>query len=462
MLDNVLNWLATNWTMIAVPAAVFAFSLIALLWLRNLADKYLKRWLQRYAPSSSTQIMQALNWTTILWCFIISAHLGVIVSVISANLTAYIGKGLWTLFLISLTVALFNISRDLVYFYSARYKISGRSVIITINIIRVIVLIITVLLALDIWGVPTSPFILIIVVVILAAALALRDIVPNLYAGLQLSVTREIKVNDHIKLASGEEGYVKEIGYRNTLLVGPDENVTILPNRKLLLTTITNYGRPVKKAREPFHFYSRLLLTELTGLRATTLQELSDILKTVPDPVIYYHTHHFLQQHFYLTPEPANDFSSWVSESLGDEALAERLASVDTMAFASLGALRDRFVSIIDEYLARESYYNRRAAAGNEFDFLKSVSVIFPLPYQAHDLREFIEAIRKVSINSLYYHMFESRLRLGHGQNDFSTWLIKSMDETDLAAEISRIDPYTYTLEGLRSTLLQIIEKQAR
>ena len=59
-------------------------------------------------------------------------------------------------------------------------------------------------------------------------------------------------------------------------------------------------------------------------------------MKKAPDAVIYYHTHHFLEEHHYLTPEPSNDFAVWVSDALGDEVLGERLASVDTFEFPSL------------------------------------------------------------------------------------------------------------------------------
>ncbi len=68
-------------------------------------------------------------------------------------------------------------------------------------------------------------------------------------------------------------------------------------------------------------------MKELTGLKARNLRELADTLKVVPDSVIYYHTHHFLEEHHYLTPQPANDLAMWVEEALGDEVLAERLAA---------------------------------------------------------------------------------------------------------------------------------------
>jgi len=73
-----------------------------------------------------------------------------------------------------------------------------------------------------------------------------------------------------------------------------------------------------------------------------------------------------------------------------------------------------------------------------------------------------VEALRKLSLDSLYFHIFESRLRLGKPTNDFSVWLENSMGEPELAQEISRFDPYSYTLEGTRSLLMQLIEKRIK
>ena len=80
----------------------------------------------------------------------------------------------------------------------------------------------------------------------------------------------------------------------------------------------------LNKAKEPFKFYTQLHIPELTGLKAANLQELLDLIKTVPGSVIYHHTHRFLQQHQYLSPEPPNDFAYWITGILGEEELGRR------------------------------------------------------------------------------------------------------------------------------------------
>jgi len=109
------------------------------------------------------------------------------------------------------------------------------------------------------------------------------------------------------------------------------------------------------KAKEPFRFFTRLNLSELTGFRAVTLGQLAGLIKTVSGSCIYHHTHRFLQQHQYLSPEPPNDFAFWVSQVLGEEELGEKLASIDTIQFSTIRGLREEIAGTIDAYLEKHS-----------------------------------------------------------------------------------------------------------
>src|SRR4030043_1557486 len=98
------------------------------------------------------------------------------------------------------------------------------------------------------------------------------------------------------------------------------------------------------KATEPFRLCTRLHLSELTGLKAATLNELLELIKTVSGSCIYQHTHRFLQQHQHLSPEPPNDFAYWVTNVLGEDELGEKLASIDIIKYSSVGGLRERLI----------------------------------------------------------------------------------------------------------------------
>jgi hypothetical protein len=214
------------------------------------------------------------------------------------------------------------------------------------------------------------------------------------------------------------------------------------------------------RAKEPFKFYTKLHLSELTGLRASTLSQLLGLIKEVPGSCIYHHTHRFLQQHQYLSPEPPNDFAYWVSSVLGENELGERLASVDTVQFSNIRNLREKIIETLEDYLKNNSLAKLRfASEGEEFHFIKSISFVLPTNYAAGDLGEFVEILKKITIDSIYFHIFEARLRLERQTNDFSHWIETSIGDKELADEISRLDPYTSTLEDLRNTLIGIIER---
>ncbi|MBL7068931.1 MAG: hypothetical protein ISS34_03660 [Candidatus Omnitrophica bacterium] len=215
----------------------------------------------------------------------------------------------------------------------------------------------------------------------------------------------------------------------------------------------------LKKAENPFYFSTRLILRELTGRRARNIKELLKGIKTVPGSVIYNHTHQFLQQHIYLSPEPPNDFAYWVREFLGDDTLGERLNSIDTCDYVTIRDLRNAIIKTIRDYLALKKTPFRNAPKGTEFNFIKAYSFVLPTPYVAYDLKEFLEGIKKISVYSIYFHMFEAKLRLERGTNDFSFWLGTSLNEPELADKIAGLDPYTYTLEDLREKLIKLIEK---
>jgi small-conductance mechanosensitive channel len=460
-MSGLIDWIQENWFVISVPIAVFLTAIIATLWLRRLSYRALSERLAHFEWPADEILVRSTRFSSILWCLFISIGLSIAVSQIPAAWKTPISNGLWTLFLVSITLSLLNILNSITMFYGLKLKLPTNVITTFRNVSKITVLIVAVLVVLDIWGIPVTPLLLLIAVLVVTAILALRDIFPNIVAGFQINAANNIKVGDYIKLDTGEEGYVVELDWRSTRLKALDEGTIILPNSRLIHSAVVNYGHPLKKAKQPFHFFSRVHLTELTGLKASNLRELVDILRTAPDTIIYYHTHHFIEEHHYLTPEPSNDFALWIEEALGDEVLAERLASVDTFEFTNLASLRDRLVGIMDEYLLHTTN-TRQVVPGREFHFLKSISAILPTPYIAHDLREFAETLRRITSGSIFFHVFESRLRLGKGLNDFTVWLADSLDETELSKEIGRLDPYTYTLEGLRSSLIQLIEKRIK
>ncbi len=209
-----------------------------------------------------------------------------------------------------------------------------------------------------------------------------------------------------------------------------------------------------------FQFKTKLDQTLLLGRRAKDAAELLDGVKNTPDASVYYHTHHFLQQHHYLSPEPPNDYAYWATEVLNDSALGEQLWSIDIIQYAKIGELRSAFIDVLESRL-RNGQKLRESPPGGEFHFMASRTFVLSTRHVAHSLDEFRSILAEISVNSIYYHMFDARLRLQSNTNDFSSWFA-SLGKPKLAEQVAKLDPYSYTLEGLRKRILVLTERYGK
>ncbi len=206
-----------------------------------------------------------------------------------------------------------------------------------------------------------------------------------------------------------------------------------------------------------FHFYSEYNLPVLMGIKTRNVAGLLENIKTAPDSCIYYHTHRFLKQHHYLIPEPPNDFAYWIRNVINQRELGEQVASVNITAFKSIEDLRQAFVSKLEDFRSKEAY-NVNCNEGDAFQFMSCKTFCIPLKYKASNLKEFAEIMEKVTIDSFYYHVFETQLRLGRKRNDFAEWF-DTIGQKELAEKVSRLDPYTTTLEGLRKNIIKLVKE---
>lgn len=204
-----------------------------------------------------------------------------------------------------------------------------------------------------------------------------------------------------------------------------------------------------------FVFHTERRLVVLTGQRARNLQELLENIRSVSGSSIFYHTHQQYLSHHFEKPRFHNDFALWVSLELLEEALSERLASIDLLAFSSIRDLREAIEQMIAEHLGRIGGRARDCMPGQEFHFCESKSFIMPSGLVADDVADFFAKLPQVAHTSLYFHFFESRLRLERPTNDFSAWLAYRGAEK-AARAIDKLNPYRMTMEELREAIVAL------
>lgn len=111
-----------------------------------------------------------------------------------------------------------------------------------IRIVRIAVLGLFAIMALQNLGVQLLPLLAGLGVAGAGIALAMQGVLGNLAAGLTIIFTRPFMVGEYISIAD-EEGTVDEIKLFNTVLSHPDRSRIVIPNRKIAGEILHNYGR---------------------------------------------------------------------------------------------------------------------------------------------------------------------------------------------------------------------------
>ncbi len=128
----------------------------------------------------------------------------------------------------------------------------------------------------------------------LAIALALQNILSNLFSGMQIIVSKQLKTGDYIKIEEGVEGYVLDINWMNTSLRTRFKNIIIVPNSKVSSTVTTNYSTFQKnlyfQVMVGVHYDSNLEFVEEVTLEVAkeVLSQYSKIPKSFTPRVRFY------------------------------------------------------------------------------------------------------------------------------------------------------------------------------
>ncbi len=78
----------------------------------------------------------------------------------------------------------------------------------------------------------------------IAVALALQDTLTNFFAGVYLRLDSPVHIGDFMKLDTGDQGFVTQLGWRSTRIQSLSRNVIVVPNAKLASAVITNMSLP--------------------------------------------------------------------------------------------------------------------------------------------------------------------------------------------------------------------------
>ena len=213
-------------------------------------------------------------------------------------------------------------------------------------------------------------------------------------------------------------------------------------------------------SQAPFRFRDAVRLNSPTGASAATLREFRDAVERADPGVLHHHLREVPLRFTFTFWDYPNDFAIWAANSLESRALAERLAVLDPFHERDLEILRERVLEAV-EAASGDAGSSRPVPQGEEFYFSSSVSMEFDLGVEARNVAELIARVREVPATSLYYHLFEGRLRTEGGWDDISLWLLESGFEPT-ARRLRDLDIYMASLESCRRVVLELLARDAR
>ncbi len=276
---------------VLIPIFIGIISIIILFLIRGVSFRFLHLWASKTETKLDDIVIKSIKNPSIYWCIAIGFYIAIALSEIPDKYSIFTNKIINVIIIFSITIAASNLVGKIYKNYIIESKLPLPTTGLLYGIIKGTIIVIGLVMILSFLGVSITPIITALGVGGLAVALALKDTLENLFAGIHILIEKSIRVGDFIRLETGQEGYVEDITWRTTRIRMLPNNMVVIPNSKLAQSIVTNYYLPEKRMAcfinisvsynsDPEHV-ERVLLEE--AIRAT--DEIPNVLKD-PAPTV--------------------------------------------------------------------------------------------------------------------------------------------------------------------------------
>ena len=241
-------------------------------------------------------LVDSLHGVPIVWLGAGGVYLALKADTADPLLVNTIQNVLMVLVMGSVVVAGMRLAGGVVEMVSGRAGGVIKSPTLVVNLARVAVGVLGIFIILQTLGINITAAITALGIGGIAVALALQDTLGNLFAGVQIILSRQLRQGDYIRLSSGEEGWVTDVKGRNTTIqTFPDGNLVVVPNSLLASSIVKNFSMPraaLWVSVEVGVSYD----SDLEHVEAVVLDVAKDVLGEVDgglpaeDPIVRYHS----------------------------------------------------------------------------------------------------------------------------------------------------------------------------
>ena len=243
MLDLASSWPEIEGNLL-IPALILGASLLMGFVLNYLLRRYITRHTDLAPDSALGVLLHAVRGLPRLWCFAIGVYwtihtVGLVEPV--QRLLAYI---LFTILVFSITRVIVRTLERIIALRTAEARSAAAATSLLTNLVAITIYAAGAIIILGYYGISIAPLITALGVGGMAVALGLQESLANLFAGLHLILSKQVRVGDYIRLDSDNEGRVTDITWRYTTILTSTNNTVVVPNAKLSSAILTNYDMP--------------------------------------------------------------------------------------------------------------------------------------------------------------------------------------------------------------------------
>ena len=238
-----IDWLALGEKLI-IPACILVFSFcVGVMLNRMLTQK-----LAKHVKSTESEIMEiffrAMRGVPIYLSIVIGLYWSVTTSDMPAALEKLFSYILFAMIVFSITRV---IERTLSGFIRLKFSDSSDMTQSTLldTIFRAAIYVSGALIILDYFNISIAPIMAAMGFGSVAIAMGVKEPLENIFTGLLLMVSKQVRVNDYIRLSTGDEGRIIDINWRFITVMPPNEgSVVVIPNKVIANAVTSNYSQP--------------------------------------------------------------------------------------------------------------------------------------------------------------------------------------------------------------------------
>lgn len=278
-----MSWPARIVLSLLMIVAAYAVGLIA----KRVVWRRLGALARRTAGAWDDAIVAEIGKRVPFWALLLGMYLAAGFWTLPPNVGTAVNGALFVLIVGSLTFLCAGLLAGLAHQYGHTVQEALPITTLTENVVRIAVMAVGFLIILNGLGLSITPILTALGVGGLAVALALQDTLANLFAGFYVTLARQVRVGDYVRLETGEEGYLVDIAWRAARIRMLPNNTVVVPNAKLAQAIVINYHLPDKELAVLIEVgvdYD----SDLEYVERVTCDVAREVMRTVPGAVPQY------------------------------------------------------------------------------------------------------------------------------------------------------------------------------